>query len=136
MTIPILLSQSQVQALGWMLLHFVWQGVVVAAVVAIARGVLINPRLRYGSACAALLAMVLLPLAPFLSDQADTPSGPTPSGPVNELSLGKEPTVTPTAQVFKVFQSRRIETLVYESWPTFLTDRRSVEGRWRGYRQY
>ena len=54
------MSSVLVQAVGWALLHFVWQGALVAAVLAIALSVapVRAARVRYGLACAALLAMV------------------------------------------------------------------------------
>lgn len=57
-----------VQALGWALLHFVWQGALVGAIA----GALLwqlkhaRPQSRYAVACLALLACVLLPLATLL----------------------------------------------------------------------
>ena len=55
-----LLSESNTLALGWMLLHFVWQGLAVATILAGTRIVIKNPRMRYSVACAALLAMVVV----------------------------------------------------------------------------
>ena len=101
MNIPTLLSESNVQALGWMLLHFVWQGLALAAVFTVTRVVVVNPRLRYVIACVALFSMVLLPLATLLSHEADTPSGLTPSGLVDEFPLGEESTVATTARGWK-----------------------------------
>ena len=63
MNFLLLLFESNVQALAWMLLHFIWQGIAVAAVLAGTRVVLKTPRLRYAIACAALFAMAVLPLA-------------------------------------------------------------------------
>ncbi len=75
-----MLSETSVQALGWMLLHFVWQGIAVAAVLAGTRIVIKNPGLRYATACAALLAMVVLPVSTLLTQDIETPSGPAQSG--------------------------------------------------------
>jgi TonB family protein len=54
-------------ALGWMLLHFCWQGAAVALLLWCGLGVLPArwSRARYGAACAALALMVALPLATF-----------------------------------------------------------------------
>ncbi len=56
--------------LGWTLLHFVWQGAVIAGVFAIARALLFRsfaPKARYGLACAALGLMALAPAITFVS---------------------------------------------------------------------
>src|SRR5688500_8895787 len=59
---------APVQALGWALLHFLWQGALVGA---LAAGVLAllrdaRPQARYAVACIALLACLLLPVATLL----------------------------------------------------------------------
>ncbi|MBV9252227.1 MAG: M56 family metallopeptidase [Acetobacteraceae bacterium] len=59
-----LLNQPWTERLGWTLLHFLWQGVLVAALYALARalaGGRISARGRYGMACASLLAMTVAP---------------------------------------------------------------------------
>jgi len=92
MNLPTLLSSTNVQAIGWMLVHFVWQGLAVAAVLAAARIALKKPRLRYVIACAALLVMVLLPLATFVAHRADAPSAAPASGLV---AVGSKEGATP-----------------------------------------
>ena len=55
-----LLNQPWTERLGWTLLHFLWQGILVAALYALARalaGGRISARGRYAIACASLLAM-------------------------------------------------------------------------------
>ena len=59
-------ASSLLHALGWTLLHFCWQGVIVATLLWSALGLLRGSQLRYGIACCALLAMIALPLATFL----------------------------------------------------------------------
>lgn len=55
-----------VQCLGWALVHFVWQGAIVALLLACALGVLPSrARLRYAASCAALALMVALPVLTF-----------------------------------------------------------------------
>jgi beta-lactamase regulating signal transducer with metallopeptidase domain len=58
-------SQPWVEALGWSLIHFVWQGAAVAAILAAALFTLRarSPHVRYLAACAALLAMAASPAA-------------------------------------------------------------------------
>lgn len=57
-----------VSALGWTLVHFVWQGTVAALVLAVANGILRrgSPRARHGAALVTLLSMLALPVATFL----------------------------------------------------------------------
>ncbi|WP_426341449.1 M56 family metallopeptidase [Pseudoduganella sp. S-14] len=64
-------------ALGWSLLHFLWQGLLIGCVAALALHGLRNarPQTRYLVACFALLLCAALPLANFawrLADAADT----------------------------------------------------------------
>ena len=59
---------TAVESMGWTLLHFLWQGSIVAALLALldvllSRG---RPQLRYLAACAALVVMFALPIATFL----------------------------------------------------------------------
>ena len=59
-----LLNQPWTERLGWTLLHFLWQGILVAALYALARalaGARISARGRYAMACASLLAMSAAP---------------------------------------------------------------------------
>jgi beta-lactamase regulating signal transducer with metallopeptidase domain len=59
-----LLNQPWTERLGWTLLHFLWQGILVAALYALARalaGGRISARGRYAIACASLLTMAAAP---------------------------------------------------------------------------
>jgi beta-lactamase regulating signal transducer with metallopeptidase domain len=59
-----LLNQPWTERLGWTLLHFLWQGLLVAALYALAlalTGGRISARGRYAIACASLLAMTAAP---------------------------------------------------------------------------
>jgi beta-lactamase regulating signal transducer with metallopeptidase domain len=59
-----LLNQPWTERLGWTLLHFLWQGILVAALYGLARtlaGGRISARGRYAIACASLLAMAAAP---------------------------------------------------------------------------
>ncbi len=67
--IQTLLTRPETERLGWVLLHFVWQGAMIALVSAIAFAVLrrASANLRYLLACGALLAMAAcLPLTWFV----------------------------------------------------------------------
>ncbi len=62
-----LLSQPVVERLGWTLVHFVWQGVIVWACLAIALWRMKNytAPARYLASCAALIVLVVLPVLTF-----------------------------------------------------------------------
>jgi beta-lactamase regulating signal transducer with metallopeptidase domain len=67
------LARPEVERLGWVLLHFVWQGALIAALCALALAALrrSSANLRYMIACAALLAMAAcLPATWFFEGQA------------------------------------------------------------------
>src|SRR3954462_15978688 len=59
-----LLNQPWTERLGWTLLHFLWQGILVAALYALARAVAgrrSSARGRYAMACALLSAITAAP---------------------------------------------------------------------------
>lgn len=59
-----LLNQPWTERLGWTLLHFLWQGILVAALYGLARALFsgrMTARGRYAMACASLLAMAAAP---------------------------------------------------------------------------
>jgi beta-lactamase regulating signal transducer with metallopeptidase domain len=63
-----LLNQPWTDRLGWTLLHFLWQGILVAALYALARalaGGRISARGRYAIACASLLTMTAAPAVTY-----------------------------------------------------------------------
>jgi beta-lactamase regulating signal transducer with metallopeptidase domain len=63
-----LLNHPSTERLGWTLLHFLWQGILVAALYALARaltGGRMSARGRYAIACAALLAMTAAPAVTY-----------------------------------------------------------------------
>ncbi len=61
------LTQPWDERLAWTLLHFIWQGTLLAAIYALARLAAgsLTARARYAMACAALLAMTLSPAATY-----------------------------------------------------------------------
>ena len=65
-----------VDALGWTLIHFIWQGAVVALVVAVAKKALKRrpANLKYLAACLGMFAMLALPLVTFLALRYYSPS--------------------------------------------------------------
>ena len=56
-----------IELLGATLLHFLWQGVLIAAVYAAARRYASRPEVRYLLACAALAAMAASPVATWVA---------------------------------------------------------------------
>src|ERR1051325_3103928 len=67
-SIEMLLAKPIFQALGWALVHFIWQGALVAALYGVL-SISLRRRaatVRYCAACAALALMVALPLATML----------------------------------------------------------------------
>src|SRR5262245_36778121 len=77
-------TQPWVSRLGWTLIHFLWQGTVIAAVYAFVRAYFMRssrPNLRYLLGCAALVAMLAAPLLTW------------------SLGGGSEPAALPTSAV-------------------------------------
>jgi len=73
------------RALGWALLHFVWQGALVAGLAALAFRLLRghSPQARYAVGCAALLLMLAAPVATGIAayePAASLAAGPLPAG--------------------------------------------------------
>ncbi len=73
------------RALGWALLHFVWQGALVAGLAAVAFRLLRghSPQVRYAVGCAALLLMLAAPVATGIAayePAASLAAGPLPMG--------------------------------------------------------
>ena len=81
----LLATQVWVERLGWTLIHFLWQGALIAALYFIARRSR-TAQSRYALACLALAAMVAAPVATFLiagapSQSVATVSATTPLHP-------------------------------------------------------
>ena len=60
----LLISDSLAYAVGWALVHFIWQGAAVFAAVSVALAAFRNSgaKVHYGVACLSLLIMFLLPV--------------------------------------------------------------------------
>lgn len=65
--VMMLSEEPMVRAFGWSLLHFVWEGALVAGLLAVALKVMRgrSAQVRYGVACGSLALMAVLPLATF-----------------------------------------------------------------------
>jgi beta-lactamase regulating signal transducer with metallopeptidase domain len=68
------IDRAIVESLGWTLLHFIWQGAIVAALLAALDALLSRsrPQLRYLAGCGALLVMLALPVATFVVSESAT----------------------------------------------------------------
>jgi beta-lactamase regulating signal transducer with metallopeptidase domain len=68
MNVMALLQQPLMTALGWALVHFLWQGVLIALLLAAANAALhkAGPRARYALACGAMILMVISAAGTFL----------------------------------------------------------------------
>src|SRR5262249_13105422 len=66
--IETLLDKPIFQALGWTLIHFIWQGCVIALLYAVAGLFLrkFSANVRYASACAAMLLMFVAPVVTMI----------------------------------------------------------------------
>ncbi|WP_229426920.1 M56 family metallopeptidase [Massilia atriviolacea] len=71
------MTRSLVDSIGWTLLHFSWQGVLIGCASAVLLALMRNtrPEYRYNVACAALLACVLWPAADLLARLQDGGAG-------------------------------------------------------------
>ena len=96
MPIQRMVSDPSALAIAWSLVHFLWQGALVALIVAIALRSLRNSsaNARYLAACAGLALMALMPLATFLS--METPPGQT--APAAAAVVAAPMPASPTAQ--------------------------------------
>lgn len=95
MTTLILFSERPLlHALGWSLLHFCWQGTVIATLLASVLGLLRgrSPRLRYAASCCGLALMVVLPLVTF-SRLANAPQAGI--APVTTANIDRGPVLSP-----------------------------------------
>ena len=80
-TLTDLIRLPFVETLGWTLLHFVWQGALIALILAALLWLLKNyhPSLRYGLSCASLALMFLCPIITYLVLDARTSRQPNPN---------------------------------------------------------
>src|SRR5215472_11954483 len=71
-----LVSRPMLEALGWTLLHFLWQGTLVAVLLAVADTFLRKrpANIRYAASCAAMLLLLVLPAITFSALYATKPS--------------------------------------------------------------
>ncbi len=98
--------RTPVTALGWALIHFIWQGTFVALLLAVVLRMLrgASTNVRYAAACAALLLMLIAPLTTMttirLAVSGKAANGPSPMSAAQPesqpLTVEIEPAITPT----------------------------------------
>ncbi|NHZ60971.1 M56 family metallopeptidase [Massilia genomosp. 1] len=78
-----------VPSLGWALLDFVWQGLLIGCLAAIGMGLLrgARPQLRYAVGCAALLLCAALPLAGTVQRMLDAQAAATTILPLRAIAM-------------------------------------------------
>jgi uncharacterized protein (TIGR03435 family) len=97
--IQMLSSEPWVGRLGWTLIHFVWQGLAIAVLYEAARqamGRASSPNARYLLACAALVAMMAVPLATWVLMQPSHAGGLEASNRMQSAPPSAPITVLPT----------------------------------------
>ena len=77
------LSPGTLRALGWALLHFLWQGTALAALAAAAMTLCRRASARYAVGIATLLLMLMAPLATFIYLQRASADNARPSSPAS-----------------------------------------------------
>ncbi len=124
--IRILSAQPWVGRLGWTLVHFLWQGLAIAAVYAGGRASArhSSPQRRYLLACAALAAMLAAPVATYTRSGLPEPAAPMPprsaaatpdsgSGTVFAVTAAENPS---TAATLAAIWSERVLPSVVMLW--------------------
>jgi beta-lactamase regulating signal transducer with metallopeptidase domain len=116
---PDLFSARPFSVLGWALFHFLWQGALVALVVAALVWLLRkrSPALRYALACAALATMVALPVATAWSlagrpagFEASVPAGTRADDPVRIPAVAAALATGPAGSFLPAPLRDRLET--------------------------
>ena len=110
-----LLSDRTVLALGWTLIHAVWQGTIAAALLWVARHFVKTPNVRYVIACGALAALVAMPAATLLATL------PEPADPIVTWTsevIAKHPGPPLTWETSEVYQpdSRSVFLEATDGW--------------------
>jgi beta-lactamase regulating signal transducer with metallopeptidase domain len=116
-------NPETIRVLGWCLLHFVWQGAVLALILSVVLSRLSSTRARYASAVCVLAAMMIAPLVTFaiLLQPAESAGQFTIAG-LGEVRDGLEAvqrmTAAPDAGAFRPFSSR-VLTIDWMSYAVF-----------------
>ncbi|HEX8494445.1 MAG TPA: M56 family metallopeptidase [Pyrinomonadaceae bacterium] len=93
-SIETLLAQPFIQALGWTLIHFIWQGALIAILFAGVRSLFKHQAasIRYSLACGAMLLLLLLPLATIsIINVSTAETNAAPHGHRSAVQLARPP---------------------------------------------
>ena len=95
-----LFTEAFLQAMGWTLLHFVWQGILVATLLAALKRVLKNQSAnsRYVAACVSLLLMFAFPVATLSILSSSSVDGTTVTSYPLSMMMGYETAMHATAR--------------------------------------
>ena len=109
------ISPGTMQALGWALVHFLWQGTALAALAAVAMAVFRRPSARYAIGIGALGLMFLAPVATFLfySHQRATSTNLVKSSP---LAAAERPMARPYSAASGATEPSGIRSLSAFPW--------------------
>lgn len=90
MNIEMLLAQPIFQSVGWALVHFIWQGAFVAALLAATRTLIAtsSANARYVAACSALLLMLILPVVTTYSVHSSLATSTKEQAAANAVASG------------------------------------------------
>ncbi|HEY4084777.1 MAG TPA: M56 family metallopeptidase [Bryobacteraceae bacterium] len=111
--IHLLSDQPWVERLGWTLVHFLWQGILIALVYAAARKVVRQSQPRYVLACAALAFLIAAPIVTFRVLTPATSVAANPYvGKVPASSAAAAATTTPTSEAIAITHSVRRDVLM------------------------
>ncbi len=116
------ISPSAMLALGWALLHFVWQGTALAALGAAAMAISRRTQVRYLLGVVALALMLLAPAATFvfyLQQNSDSPRAsrhPSMAETAHATSAAIQPASAPSGSESKPFSSLDSLPFLVEAW--------------------
>lgn len=115
------LSPNAMHALGWSLVHFLWQGTALAAAAAGAMAICRRTSMRYIVAVSALVLMLLLPLATFAffvqqSSSASTTTQASPPAEVRWPIIRGHVVVPVSVAPVSVAASRDLIAWLVEAW--------------------
>lgn len=121
---------SWVQALGWSLIHFVWQGAVIGILFALAKGLLPKEQsaIRYASGLIALMALVACPFITFFV--LWSPAA-LEIASVGNLALAQEPVALPSVAFGVADSSGTWLPLLVAGWVAGV-----IVMLWRGLHQW
>ena len=118
--IETLLDKPIFQALGWTLIHFIWQGALIA-IIYVSVSVLLRrftANVRYAAACSAMLLMLLAPAATMfaISYSADTSPAAIAAGTTADVQTAEAIGQSPANQLMPATQSEIESAPAQANW--------------------